>query len=197
MGKTTTIIVCILLFSATGMTKASDHYVNAETGNDIWDGASPTFQGDGVGPKATIQAAIGVAVDNDTIILADGTYTGPGNRDIEFYGKVITIQSENGPDYCIVDSQGTQASPHRAFNLDANSIVDGLTITNGFAWGSGISCVNSSPIIRNCIISQAREKAAVSPATMPARPLKIASSAKIGPMRVVVSSAPTAATRRY
>ena len=153
MGKTITIITTILLFAATDIAKASDHYVNAATGNDSWDGTFPTFQGGSVGPKATVQDAIDAAVDNDTVILADGTYTGLGNRDIEFNGKVITLQSDNGPASCVIDSQGTQAAPHRAFYLDANSIVDGLTITNGCAWGGGIFCDNSSPIIRNCIIS--------------------------------------------
>ncbi|MBN1375448.1 MAG: right-handed parallel beta-helix repeat-containing protein [Dehalococcoidia bacterium] len=133
--------------------KADEYYVNADSGNDDWDGTSPTFLGGSVGPNATIQAAIDATVDNDIVIVADGTYSGIGNRDIQFYGRVITLQSENGPDYCIIDSQGTQSSPHRALYLDANSIVDGLTTTNGFAWGGGIFCANSSPTIRNCIVS--------------------------------------------
>ncbi|GAG11887.1 unnamed protein product, partial [marine sediment metagenome] len=49
---------------------------------------------------STIQAAIDDANDGDTILVADGNYTGPGNRDIEFNGKSITLKSKNGPQNC-------------------------------------------------------------------------------------------------
>ncbi|MDH4238038.1 MAG: hypothetical protein OEW48_00605 [Phycisphaerae bacterium] len=106
----------------------------------------------------TIQAAINDAYDGDTIIVADGTYTGDGNRDIDFLGKAITLRSENGPENCIINCNGTWTEHHRGFYFhsgeDANSIVDGFTITNGYATdGGGIKCCySSSPIISNCII---------------------------------------------
>jgi hypothetical protein len=31
------------------------------------------------------------------VIVADGTCTGTGNRDIDFGGKAITVRSQNGP----------------------------------------------------------------------------------------------------
>jgi hypothetical protein len=41
----------------------------------------------------TIQSAIdAAAIDGDTVIVAPGTYTGPGNRDIDFLGKAITVR---------------------------------------------------------------------------------------------------------
>ncbi|MHC4085722.1 MAG: right-handed parallel beta-helix repeat-containing protein [Planctomycetota bacterium] len=105
-----------------------------------------------------IQAAIDDSNDGDTIIVADGTYNGIGNRDIDFLGKAITLRSENGPENCIIDCNGTWTEYHRGFDFhsgeDANSIVDGFTITNGYAYdGGGIKCCySSSPIISNCII---------------------------------------------
>jgi len=107
----------------------------------------------------TIQAAIDAAFDGDTIVVREGTYTGDGNRDIDFKGKAVILRSENGPDNCIIDCQGTELDPHRGFyfhnNEDSNSVINGLTITGGFTGyeGGGIYCYQSSPAISNCIIS--------------------------------------------
>ncbi len=114
----------------------------------------------------TIQAAINAAVDGNIIIVADGTYTGGGNRDIDFLGKAIIVTSENGPANCIINCQGSFSTPHRGFYFhsgEANdSIVSGFTIINGFGpqetMGSGsysaggaIMCKQSSPTIEDCI----------------------------------------------
>ncbi len=112
----------------------------------------------------TIQAAIDAAKDGDTVLVADGIYTGEGNRDIVFRGKAITVRSENGPENCIIDCNGTEADPHRGFHFhkgeDADSILNGFTITNGYASGNyagggggAVICEHSSPLITNCIIA--------------------------------------------
>jgi hypothetical protein len=41
--------------------------------------------------STTIQGGINGAVDGDTVMVADGTYTGEGNRDIDFTGKAIVM----------------------------------------------------------------------------------------------------------
>lgn len=43
----------------------------------------------GTGDFPTIQAAIDASVAGDTILLADGTFTGDGNWDLDFGGRSI------------------------------------------------------------------------------------------------------------
>ncbi len=44
----------------------------------------------------TIQAAMAATVNGDTVLVADGTYTGPGNMNTWFGMRAITVRSENG-----------------------------------------------------------------------------------------------------
>jgi hypothetical protein len=132
-------------------------------------GVGKTIYVDDDGPADfnNIQAAIDDANNGDIVIVRDGTYTGMGNRDIDFKGKAIKVQNENGPENCIIDCQGTETEPHRGFYFhsgeDANSILDGFIITNGFGpreqfqdgiWSTGgaIFCNQSSPTIKNCAV---------------------------------------------
>ena len=112
---------------------------------------------------STIQAGIDASIDGDTVLVEDGTYTGAGNRDIDFNGKGILLKSENGPNSTIIDCQGNIDYPHRGIvfdsDEDSSSIIDGFAITSGFApafelelLGGGIFIYNSSPEIKNCII---------------------------------------------
>ncbi len=124
-----------------------------------------TVSQDGTGDYLTIQDAINVAIDGDTVAIEDGEYTGAGNRDISFKGKEITVRSQNGPESCIIDCQGTEQEPHRGFKFisgeNSKSVLMGISITNGYApeeplwWDSGgaIYCTDASPTVKNCIIT--------------------------------------------
>lgn len=122
------------------------------------------------GQYGTIQAAIDAASDGDIIQVSSGTYSGPGNRDIYFSGKAITLRSADGPGKTIIDCGG-----HRGFHFRGSegpdSVLRGFTIRGGRApgaaipsdddsWspssshpiGGGIFCEFSSPTIVNCVI---------------------------------------------
>ncbi len=142
--KKTLILSLIMVIGLVGMVSAQDLLV-------------PTSR------YPTIQAAIDAAVEGDTVIVADGTYTGDGNRDISFKGKAITVRSTNPNDPAVVaatiiDCNAAERWYYATgfiFNNgeDSNSILDGLTIINGYNdEGGGIYCYDSSPTIKNCII---------------------------------------------
>jgi hypothetical protein len=112
---------------------------------------------DGTGDAPTIQAAIDSAAARDTVLLANGTFTGPGNRDIEYFGKAITVRSESGdPQLCVVDCE--QAG--RGFIFQSiegpESVLEGITVTHGFTFSEGGALYvggASGPTIVNCIFA--------------------------------------------
>jgi C1A family cysteine protease len=95
------------------------------------------------------------------VVALDGTYTGPGNHDVDFYNydyggyRNVIVRSQNGPQNCIVDVQGDYSGLGTAFLIGgdgaAEPILDGLTIKN--APNAGIYCSGYASTIRNCILS--------------------------------------------
>ena len=111
------------------------------------------------GEYATIQQAIDAADDGDLIVVAPGTYSGPGNVELNSLGRDLTIRSQDGPDSCILDAQ--HLGRHFVFETGETSdfLIDGFTMRNGSAWesesavgeGGAVLCDNgSSPLFRNC-----------------------------------------------
>jgi parallel beta-helix repeat protein len=104
----------------------------------------------------TIQKGINAAVDGDTVLVADGTYTGDGPAPkIDFKGKAIVVMSENGPEFTIVECLWDYSGFYFHSGEDTSSILQGFTITNATAGdgdGGAIGCDGSSPTIRGNII---------------------------------------------
>jgi hypothetical protein len=108
---------------------------------------------DGSGDFPTIQAGIDAAAGGDVVLLADGTFTGPGNRDLDYLGKAITVRSQSGDAAaCVIDAQtaGRGFYFHNGEGLDSR--LERVTITNGSADdGGGVYCyISCSPAITGC-----------------------------------------------
>ncbi len=113
---------------------------------------------------STIQAGIDTAVNGDLVLVSSGIYTSIGNKNLDFKGKAITVQSQNGQHETIIDCQGEGRGLFFHSGEGINSRFSGFTIKNGRVdddspyggKGGGIYIYNSSPTISNCIVSQCR-----------------------------------------
>jgi hypothetical protein len=105
----------------------------------------------------TIQGAIDVAAAGDSVLVAPGTYV----ENINFHGKAITVESEQGAQATIID--GNLAGPVVTFTSGEGraSILRGFTLQRGDASGQvleggGVRIDGSSPIIQANIITNNR-----------------------------------------
>jgi hypothetical protein len=133
------IVVCAIL----SLPAVGDTIYVSTCGDNTWSGAEQGCVGPD-GPKATIQAGIDAALAGDTVVVLPGTYTGVGNRDIDFGGKEITVQGSDPNDPAIVaatiiDCQASGRGFYFHSGETDSSVLSGLTITNGIAdEGGGI-----------------------------------------------------------
>ena len=125
---------------------------------------------DGSGDYPTIQAAIDAVANGDSVLLADGNFSGEGNRDVDFSGKAITVRSATGdPVACVINCEGTADDPHDGFIFQSEegpeSQLIGITI-RGVYDGPGVGLglritatdeyqeLGASPTIENCIFRE-------------------------------------------
>ena len=97
---------------------------------------------DGSGDAATIAAGVSAAAASDTLLLANGTFSGSGNRDIDLFSKPLTICSESGnPALCTIDCGGSVSENHNAFDIRLGGtpsiVLKDLTIRGGYGPSGG------------------------------------------------------------
>ncbi len=151
-------------------------YVNPTAGNDLWDGLAGEWDGTH-GPKATIGTAMGQAWHLDEVVLAPGTYTGPGNRDLSYFGRQITVRGSDPNDPAtvaatVIDCAASPTDRHRAFSFPGGegpqATLRAVTIRNGCApltqivehpwWnislGGAVFGRATSPTIADCVFQR-------------------------------------------
>jgi len=114
---------------------------------------------------STIQAAINAASNGDIIVVSPGVY----NESINFNGKAITVTSINPSDteivrHTVIRAVGQSSVVTFSSGESRQSVLKGFTLSGGYGtvnpsfgsriyWGGGIYCCNSSPTIKDNIIS--------------------------------------------
>ncbi len=107
----------------------------------------------GGGDATTIQAGIDLAVGGDAVVVEAGTYSGLGNVNLTFNGKDITLTSESGPYFTIIDCQNVAQGVLFTGGEGFGAVLDGFTIKNGSGTsGAAIYCDGASPVIRYNIL---------------------------------------------
>jgi hypothetical protein len=77
------------------------------------------------GDYTVIQDAINASANNDTVLVANGTYT----ENIDFSGKAILLTSENGPENTTIEIQIT-GSPVVKFESGRGPFVNFIRLYN-------------------------------------------------------------------
>jgi hypothetical protein len=151
--KTIRVLIPIFVIGLTAGAWAESYYVNGTCGSNAWNGTSPVCTSPN-GPKRTIQAGIGAAATGDEVIVADGVYTGGGNKGLDFEGRLITLRSANGPATCVIDCGGSGRAVYLHSGETLDAVIQGFTITNGSAeFGGAIRLQAADATIIDCVFT--------------------------------------------
>jgi parallel beta-helix repeat protein len=120
------------------------------SGHDLVGNGSQEF------PFRTIQKGIDAAADGDTILAEKGRYV----ENIDFSGKAVLVTSrfifdrmESTIDSTIIDGDSLAATVTFRSGEGPNSIIQGFTVTRGYAvHGGGIRCYSSSPTVMHNLV---------------------------------------------
>jgi len=131
-------------------------YLNNYSGPDWYSDAVFGSDSDGTGssgdPFASIQAPINFASPADSIFVEEGTYY----ENVKFRGNYHKLVGVQGSANTIVDGGGNgPVFDLSGTGVDNPTVLEGFTITNGYAYrGGGIYSNGSSLVLRNLIVSE-------------------------------------------
>lgn len=134
-----------LICAETSSAASGNIYVDNATGDDAQDGHSAVYNGVS-GPKLTIKNATDIVDAGGTVHIADGRYTGEGNRYISIdRDMTITGESQEGT---IIDAQhvGQIFNVNRGVTLT----LENMTLKNGNDIFGGAVFNFGTLVVKNC-----------------------------------------------
>jgi hypothetical protein len=109
-------------------------YVDGAAGADVNSGLTALLAKQTIG--GAIAACQTVSFEN-VILVAAGTYSGAGNRDLDFNGFDIKLRSESGAAGTIIDLEGAGRFLSLSHAETLASWLDGFTVRNGYMASCG------------------------------------------------------------
>jgi PKD repeat protein len=145
----------ILTVSGPGGTDTMTKYAYIQVYNSVWyvDANYAYTTGSGTTPGDPFQeiwSGVYNATDYDLVLVADGSYDGASNNNLDFNGKSIAVRASGSN--CTINGLDSD----RAFIFQSgetnDAVLDGFIILEGASAdaGGGIRCIDSSPTIVNC-----------------------------------------------
>ena len=111
----------------------------------------------GGGDYLTIQEGMNAANNYDTVLVAPGTYYGPGNRNLSVTSKNLVIVSQLGPGFTTIDCEGIdRAFYFHSTGQDTSLVIRGFRISNGYTTdynGAGIIFHGVGAIVDDCVFT--------------------------------------------
>jgi hypothetical protein len=105
----------------------------------------------------SIQAALAAVTDGDTVLVAPGTYSGPGFLEIDLLGKDARVIGEGGASATVIDCAGAGRGFHVYRGESPAALIQGFTVRAGtpidyFGFGGGLCVSNASPTLRDLVV---------------------------------------------
>jgi len=99
-----------------------------------------------------IQSALDVATDAyDIVLVEEGTYQGPLNKNLTFPANAIMLSSRDSSTNCVIDCQNNGRGLVFDNYHERTTVINAIGITRGLTdRGGGIFCTNASPSIVAC-----------------------------------------------
>ncbi|GEM_PF-1491831 len=159
-----TVDYMIIAEDASGNLSPHSDIISVTHHRTVWyiatDGSDETGDGSTSNPFATIQHGIDTSQDGDTLLLAEGIYSGIGNQNITIPSISVAIIGGSGHQNTIIDLNS--ANGFIVYDSAGNSVsllFDNLTIKNGvnvfllntddFVWNEVSLNINECEIIGN------------------------------------------------